>query len=80
MGRYGIRVNSILPGATETEMLKNVFKKVKGLKKDIIDKTVLGKLGQPKDQANAAVFLCSDMASHITGEYLLVTGGEFFNP
>ena len=80
VGKYGIRVNSILPGATETEMLKGVFKKVRGLKEDIIKKTVLGKLGQPQDQANAAVFLCSGMASHITGEYLIVSGGEFFNP
>jgi NAD(P)-dependent dehydrogenase (short-subunit alcohol dehydrogenase family) len=80
VGKYGIRVNSILPGATETEMLKGVFKKVRGLKEEIIHKTVLGKLGQPRDQANAAVFLCSDMASHITGEYLIVSGGEFFNP
>lgn len=80
VGKYGIRVNSILPGATETEMLKGVFNKVKGLKEDIISKTVLGKLGQPQDHANAAVFLCSDMASHITGEYLIVSGGEFFNP
>ena len=80
VGKYGIRVNSILPGATETEMLKNVFKKVRGLKEKIISKTVLGKLGQPQDHANAAVFLCSDMASHITGEYLIVSGGEFFNP
>lgn len=80
VGKYGIRVNSILPGATETEMLKGVFEKVKGLKEEIISKTVLGKLGQSKDHANAAVFLCSDMASHITGEYLIVSGGEFFNP
>jgi len=80
VGKYGIRVNSILPGATETGMLRGVFNKVKGLKEDIISKTVLGKLGQPQDQANAAVFLCSEMASHITGEYLIVSGGEFFNP
>jgi NAD(P)-dependent dehydrogenase (short-subunit alcohol dehydrogenase family) len=80
VGEYGIRVNSILPGATETEMLENVFKKVKGLKEDIINKTVLGKLGKPEDIASAAVFLCSDMAGHITGEYLVVSGGEFFNP
>ncbi len=79
VGRYGIRVNSLLPGATETEMLNDVFRRVEGLRDDIIGKTVLNKLGQPKDQANAAVFLCSDMASHITGEYLVVSGGEFFN-
>jgi NAD(P)-dependent dehydrogenase (short-subunit alcohol dehydrogenase family) len=79
VGGHGIRVNSLLPGATETEMLKEVFDKVEGIREDIIGKTVLGKLGQPTDQANAAVFLCSDMASHITGEYLVVSGGEFLN-
>jgi NAD(P)-dependent dehydrogenase (short-subunit alcohol dehydrogenase family) len=79
VGPYGIRVNSLLPGATETEMLNDVFRRVEGLREDIIRKTVLSKLGQPKDQANAAVFLCSEMASHITGEYLVVSGGEFFN-
>ena len=80
VGKYGIRVNSILPGATQTEMLESVFKKVPGLKEEIMGKTVLNKLGQPQDQANAAVFLCSDLASHITGEYLIVSGGEFLNP
>ncbi len=80
VGKYGIRVNSILPGATETEMLEGVFKRVKGLKKEITSKTILGKLGRPQDQANAAVFLCSEMASHISGEYLIVSGGEFLNP
>ena len=80
VGKYGIRVNSILPGATQTEMLESVFKNVPGLKEEIMGKTVLNKLGQPQDQANAAVFLCSDLASHITGEYLIVSGGEFLNP
>lgn len=79
VGEHGIRVNSLLPGATETEMLTEVFETVPGIREDIIGKTVLGKLGQPVDQANAAVFLCSDLASHITGEYLVVSGGEFFN-
>jgi NAD(P)-dependent dehydrogenase (short-subunit alcohol dehydrogenase family) len=79
VGKYGIRVNSILPGATETEMLSEVCASVDGLRDEIKGKTVLGRLGQPKDQANAAVFLCSDRASHITGEYLVVSGGEFFN-
>jgi len=80
VGHHGIRVNCLLPGATQTEMLEDVFSRVPGLREDIIRKTVLNKLGQPKDQANAAVFLCSDMASHVTGEYLIVSGGEFFNP
>lgn len=80
VGPHGIRVNSLLPGATETEMLAEVFGTVDGLKEDIVAKTVLGRLAQPTDIAEAAVFLCSDLASHITGEYLVVSGGEFFNP
>ena len=80
LGGYGIRANAILPGATMTEMLQDVFDRVPGIREDLIGKTVLGKLGQPKDQANAAVFLGSDMASHITGEHLIVSGGEFMNP
>lgn len=80
LGKYGIRANAILPGATMTEMLQDVFDRVPGIREDLIGKTVLGKLGQPEDQANAAVFLGSDMASHITGEHLIVSGGEFMNP
>jgi len=38
-----------------------------------------GKLATPRDQGNAALFLASDLASHITGEYLIVSGGEFMN-
>lgn len=79
VGEYGVRVNAICPGATLTPMLQNVFDSVPGIREDLIGKTVLKKLGQPQDQANAAVFLASDMASHITGEYLVVSGGEFMN-
>jgi len=79
LGQYGIRANAILPGATETDMLRRVFDEVPGIREVLIGRTVLGKLGQPRDQANAAVFLASDLASHITGEYLIVSGGEFMN-
>jgi NAD(P)-dependent dehydrogenase (short-subunit alcohol dehydrogenase family) len=79
LGEYGIRANAILPGATETEMLRGMFEQVPGMREVLIGRTVLGKLADPRDQANAAVFLASDLASHITGEYLLVAGGEFMN-
>lgn len=79
LGEYGIRANAILPGATMTEMLQDVFDKVPGIREELIAKTALGKLGDPQDQANAALFLASDLASHITGEYLIVSGGEFMN-
>ena len=79
LGEYSIRVNCILPGATDTEMLRDVFKAEPGLKKILEERTPLGKMAQPEDQANAVVFLASDLASHITGEQLVVSGGEFMD-
>jgi NAD(P)-dependent dehydrogenase (short-subunit alcohol dehydrogenase family) len=80
LGQYGIRVNAILPGATgPTDMLQAVFQNVPGIEQELISKTTLGKLATPEDQGNAALFLASDLASHITGEYLIVAGGEFMN-
>jgi len=60
-------------------MLKDVFRAEPGLKKILENRTPLGKIAMPEDQANAAVFLASDMASHITGEQLVVSGGEFMD-
>jgi NAD(P)-dependent dehydrogenase (short-subunit alcohol dehydrogenase family) len=77
LGPYGIRANAILPGATDTEMLRSLFVKVPDLKDVLAARTPLGKMAKPRDQANAAVFLSSDLASHITGEQLVVSGGEF---
>jgi NAD(P)-dependent dehydrogenase (short-subunit alcohol dehydrogenase family) len=78
-GQYNIRSNCILPGATDSEMLRGVFQNVPGIREELLGKTTLGKFATTRDQANAAVFLCSEMASHITGEYLIVSGGEFMN-
>ncbi len=80
LGPHGIRVNAILPGATETPMFEAASAKVAGLRQDIVARTVIGRLARVEDQANAALFLASDLASHITGEYLVVSGGEFMNP
>ena len=79
LGEFNIRVNCILPGATDTEMLRGVFEAEPGLKKILEERTPLGKMARPEDQANAAVFLASDLASHITGEQLVVSGGEFMD-
>ena len=66
-----IRVNAVAPGITNTDM-------VASLPKEIIEpliKTIpLGRIGEPKDIANAFLFLASDMASYITGEILSVDG------
>jgi NAD(P)-dependent dehydrogenase (short-subunit alcohol dehydrogenase family) len=76
LGQYGIRANGICPGATDTQMLRDLCAAVPGLFDELKDKTVLGRIAQPQDQANVVVFLASDLAGHITGESLIVSGGE----
>lgn len=77
LGAYGIRVNAVLPGATDTKMLRDVVERVPGLMEELRERTALERVATPRDQANAFLFLASDLASHITGEQLVVSGGEF---
>jgi NAD(P)-dependent dehydrogenase (short-subunit alcohol dehydrogenase family) len=77
LGQFGIRANAILPGATDTDMVRSLFDAVPGVREELRAKTPLGRMAQPRDQANAAVFLASELASHVTGEQLVVSGGEF---
>lgn len=67
----GIRVNAVAPGITETDMVRNLPKEVI---EPLIRTIPLGRIGTPKDMANAFLFLASDMASYITGEILHVDG------
>jgi 3-oxoacyl-[acyl-carrier protein] reductase len=72
LGRFGIRVNAIAPGFIATEMVTSMPEKIlDGMK----GRTPLGRLGEPRDIANAYLFLASDEASFITGETLRVDGG-----
>jgi NAD(P)-dependent dehydrogenase (short-subunit alcohol dehydrogenase family) len=77
LGQHGIRANTVLPGATDTKMLRDVVDRVPGLMDELVTRTALDKIATPRDQANAFVFLASELASHITGEQLVVAGGEF---
>lgn len=79
LGPYDIRVNAILPGATDTEMVRSTFITSPEVEREWIEKTVLKRLGTPKNQADVAVFLASDLASHITGEALVVSAGEMMS-
>ncbi len=72
-----IRINSILPGGVETEGTRAVGITGSDLEKLIIEKTPLGRIGQPDDIAKVAVFLASDDAGWITGEKVTVTGGLY---
>jgi 3-oxoacyl-[acyl-carrier protein] reductase len=72
LGKFGIRVNAIAPGFIATEMITSMPEKIlDGMKSH----TPLGRLGEPREIANAYLFLASDDASFITGETLRVDGG-----
>jgi len=72
LGPY-VTVNAVCPGAIVTEM--TAFRDSEA-NKILIDETPLKRLGAPRDVANAVLFLASDMASFITGELMLVSGGR----
>ena len=78
LGPKNIRINSILPGATETEGDGSAGVTTGSeAEKMFVANTPLGRRGQPEDIAKAAVFLASDDAAWITGEAISVSGGMY---
>lgn len=78
LGPYGIRCNSVMPGAIATDLNREDLSVPEKLAY-MTGRVPLGRLGEPADVANAVVFLASDMARYITGAGLLVDGGLFVN-
>jgi 3-oxoacyl-[acyl-carrier protein] reductase len=72
LGSRGVRANVVAPGYVKTQ-LTDVLPE--DATKAMLDNTPLGRLGEPEDVAGAVRFLCSDDASFITGDVLLVDGG-----
>tara|TARA_B100000586_G_scaffold268317_1_gene244630 strand:- start:782 stop:1579 length:798 start_codon:yes stop_codon:yes gene_type:complete len=71
-----IRVMAICPGAFDTPMVRNSFGgNIEESLKTLGEAHPIGRVGQPNEIGYAASFLCSDKASFITGEYLVVDGG-----
>ena len=75
LGEFGVRVNAIAPGIVNTPMSIRTGHGTEVVKNKWLEKTPLGRIGQPEDIASAALFLASDEASWITGETLFVDGG-----
>jgi len=71
-----IRVNTIAPGGVETEGTHTAGIIGSDFEKQMVADTPLGRLGQPDDIAEVAVFLASDASRWITGERLVVSGGS----
>ena len=72
--RYNIRVNSICPGYVITDMNRKSMEN-EDFKKNLVDKTLMRRLGEAEEVAGAAVFLASDASSYITGQYITMDGG-----
>jgi 3-oxoacyl-[acyl-carrier protein] reductase len=72
LGNRGVRANVVAPGYVDTRLTQVIADEMREL---MLANTPLGRFGQPDDIAGAVRFLCSDEASFITGEVLLVDGG-----
>ena len=68
---FGIRVNSVAPGLTETAMFRETREEHL---KERIGNIGMGRLGRPEDIANACLFLASDRADYVTGQIIGVDG------
>jgi NAD(P)-dependent dehydrogenase (short-subunit alcohol dehydrogenase family) len=72
--RKGIRVNVVCPASTDTEMLRSVYNTPESLAARA-NMLPMGRFAQPIEVANAAVWLCSDASSFVTGQAIVVDGG-----
>jgi len=75
LAEYGIRVNAIGPGNINTEVLKKRGKQ-SDVRKKILSRTPLGRIGDPEEIGSIAVFLASQDASYITGQTIYADGGR----
>lgn len=73
--RYGININAIAPGFTETEMIKNNLYVNEERTRKVKERLPTGKLAQPQDLKGAALFLASDASNYVNGHVLTVDGG-----
>jgi glucose 1-dehydrogenase len=75
LAKYNIRANAIGPGSIRTAMLQQVMSD-DGIRRRIMSRTPLGRLGEADEIAAVALFLASDAASYITGQTIYADGGR----
>ncbi len=77
LGMYNITVNGLAPALVEVDIIKNSISPEvwEALKEDCATRYPLGRIGQPVDVANCALFLASDESSFITGQVIEISGG-----
>lgn len=75
-GRHGIRVNAVAPGSTRTPLTENNGLLDGKMGEEFVNRTPLGRIGEPEDIAKVVAFLASDYAGWVTGETISVDGGQ----
>ena len=85
VGRNGIRVNAVCPGPIDTRMVRDIARQVSPNNPDAVAERYagtipLGRYGTAEEVANVVLFLCSDLASNITGAQYVVDGGRLASP
>ena len=73
LGRYNIRANCVLPGLTNTKLMKENTNE--NVISEVIKNIALGRVAEPEEIANLVSFLCSSKSSYITGQSIRVDGG-----
>lgn len=74
LGKFNVNVNVVAPGMVLTEMADKLPPEVKNR---ALSETVLGRFATPEEVAHLVIFLCSDLARHITGEVIKIDGGQY---
>ena len=73
--KRGIRVNAVCPGVIYTPLVKKLIDTYPDMEEDVTSMQPMARIGSPEEVAQAAIWLCSDAASFITGHPLSVDGG-----
>lgn len=81
---FQIRVNAIAPGFVETQMLNSIWtdlteKEARKAKNDMAAQIPLQRFGEPDDMAGAMIFLASGASNYLTGETIIIDGGELIS-
>jgi len=77
VARKNIRVNAIAPGSVMTPLIKEMFGGEQAAKDFVLPMIPMGRISDPSEIAQLVLFLCSDAASFITGQAVVIDGGGF---
>ncbi|MFF0492462.1 SDR family NAD(P)-dependent oxidoreductase [Nocardia sp. NPDC004068] len=79
LGRFGINVNTVVPGTVNTDLIHALDQQDPGLIEDFKKRSARGELAEPVDIANAVIFLSSPLADSITGQSINVDNGVLWD-